>query len=852
MLEDAEEIRAITDRKLIPPGPHSLPHRERLLYNAQRGRPSNRSNHGKQCSPITNDGKKSPGHNTRNSYMNKKTKTSNLLAQKVLDSIRGQPNTLPLIEAQEGRRNNAARCMNQLFCNRLSSAGETPVKLKHTTYQWGEGVIAVRNARVTDHHWSTLQTRVAEQLRKEGISKPVVYALTYWAISEGFLHVWALPEHIAFQIFAEIPFGKDGTYKTVEVFPDTHSVKNAPNAPDLSPYYIRTKLRREELGKLVEAIKIDRAAKRIDQSLDGEVLDGEETGEEFEPETAPGFNSATVTFIKELPRYVQDAEWHEKHKQRYQNVLREPARRLAEALRDKFIERLSPEVAGGKRQLSILKKNDYGKGGYHDHYWFAFYDPAAGSKTKSVQLYFRMIGSKDVWCYGFAMGNYCQEYIQRLRVALRANAKSAAEYVLHAPADTSVRLWADDVETRMTPVEFAHLLVSDSDEWFGENGKLSDINVVREYPLATLPSHESGLVDEIGEYFVWAWPFFEASMSGIWPKIAPMDQRNAAGGSAEEDVDEDAPRSLAELSELTSVSQNILEELEQSLLAKQQAVLVGPPGTSKTYIARQFARYFVRQTPGRTQGKWHVLYMHANWSYEDFFEGIKPSTSKEGLLVFQQQKGFFLEWVEQLKAFDTSARHVLVLDEINRCDTAAVLGELLQLLEYRGTTIRLLSGRRFVFPRNLFIIGTMNSADRSIGRMDLALRRRFFWLNLHSQPDALQRWLDRLGNNPIGFTSSSLAHCNELLANRGIPSEQHIGHALFMGQVSDGDDETGMAGDIPLTESHLRRIVQFSILPYVRELFLSQFGHVDEALLSAIRGSLLSCLERHKAPPTDE
>ena len=61
-----------------------------------------------------------------------------------------------------------------------------------------------------------------------------------------------------------------------------------------------------------------------------------------------------------------------------------------------------------------------------------------------------------------------------------------------------------------------------------------------------------------------------------------------------------------------------------------------------------------------------------------------------------------------------------MLDEINRCDTAAVLGELLQLLEYRGTTVRLLSGRSFVFPRNLFIIGTMNSADRSIGRMDLA------------------------------------------------------------------------------------------------------------------------------------
>ena len=100
------------------------------------------------------------------------------------------------------------------------------------------------------------------------------------------------------------------------------------------------------------------------------------------------------------------------------------------------------------------------------------------------------------------------------------------------------------------------------------------------------------------------------------------------------------------------------------------------------------------------------------------------------MLTFQPQKGVFLEWTEQLKEYDSTSRHVLVLDEINRCDTAAVLGELLQLLEYRGTTVPLLSGRSFVFPRNLFVIGTMNSADRSIGRMDLALRRRFFWVNL--------------------------------------------------------------------------------------------------------------------------
>jgi uncharacterized protein (DUF2461 family) len=765
----------------------------------------------------------------------------------VLDSIRELPTEVPHVEMDESRRNNAGRCMGQLFCNRLSSSGQAPQRLKHTTYQWSGGLIALRNARITDHHWSTLQVRVADQLHHEAESKPVVYVLTYWAISEGKLHAWALPEDVAHVVFGEIPIGKDGTYKTVEVFPDTHSVKNAPNAPDLACYYVQSDLLQDELSKLVEAIKIDHAAKRADLDSDAEA--GEEKSEDADEEGTPFFTTATVTFLKELPDHVQDAEWHERQKLRYQQVLREPARLLTEALRDNCIERLSPEVAGGKRQLSILKKNDYGKGGYHDHYWFAFYDPSAGSKTKSVQLFFLMTGEEQLWRYGFAMGNYCEEYMARLRLALLENANIVADYVRQAPPETSVRLWADEAESRMTPNEFAELLVSHTSEWLGEVGKLSDINLVREYPLDSLPDHESGLVEEVGEYFTWTWPFFEASLSGAWPRETPATPKDLDEARVEEDVDEDAPTSIAELSELTSLSESLLDELEQSLLAKQQTVIVGPPGTSKTYIARQFARYFVRQRPGRPQGSHHVLYMHANWTYEDFFEGIKPTTSKEGILTFQPQRGFFLEWVEQLKSFETLARHVLVLDEINRCDTAAVLGELLQLLEYRGTTVRLLSGRRFVFPRNLYIIGTMNSADRSIGRMDLALRRRFLWLTLHAQPDALQRWLDRVGNNPVGFKSSALEDCNVLLAKRGVPPEQHIGHALFMAQESDVDNETGMAHDIPLTEKHLRRVVQFSVLPYLRELFATQFGQVDEQLIDVIRSSLLSCLDKGNPTP---
>ena len=120
------------------------------------------------------------------------------------------------------------------------------------------------------------------------------------------------------------------------------------------------------------------------------------------------------------------------------------------------------------------------------------------------------------------------------------------------------------------------------------------------------------------------------------------------------DVDENAPKTLGELAELTALPEPFLAELEGALWAKQQAILVGPPGTSKTYLARQFARYFVRQRPGQPQGSFDVLYMHANWTYEDFFEGLKP-TSKDGSLTFEPRMGFFLKWVEGLKDYSGKA-----------------------------------------------------------------------------------------------------------------------------------------------------------------------------------------------------
>jgi hypothetical protein len=115
----------------------------------------------------------------------------------------------------------------------------------------------------------------------------------------------------------------------------------------------------------------------------------------------------------------------------------------------------------------------------------------------------------------------------------------------------------------------------------------------------------------------------------------------------------------------------------------------------------------------------------------------------------------------------------------------------------------------------------------------------------------LNRWLKRPGNNPLAFDASALARCNRLLADHGIPPEQHVGHALFMMQRTGEDDEASPRFDIPLGEKQLRRIVRYSVVPYVRELLIMQFGQADDGLLQQISDLLLQCVEDGSAGPAE-
>ena len=138
----------------------------------------------------------------------------NEFSNEIITALREPPDGIPTIEMDEVRKNNAARCMVQFICNRLSSNGSAPQHIKHSTFQWRDGLFALRNARVKSHHWTTLHPNTIEQFHEEAQDGPVVYVLTYWAISDSSLHVWAIPEDVAHRSFSELLIGKKGANRS--------------------------------------------------------------------------------------------------------------------------------------------------------------------------------------------------------------------------------------------------------------------------------------------------------------------------------------------------------------------------------------------------------------------------------------------------------------------------------------------------------------------------------------------------------------------------------------------------------------------------------------------------------------
>lgn len=256
-----------------------------------------------------------------------------------------------------------------------------------------------------------------------------------------------------------------------------------------------------------------------------------------------------------------------------------------------------------------------------------------------------------------------------------------------------------------------------------------------------------------------------------------------------------------------------LDEIVDLLDDRPQTIFYGPPGTGKTYIAMELAAV-IAGSPDRVT----LVQFHPSYSYEDFVEGWRPT--EDG--AFRLTHGPLRRLAAKAQA-TPGQKFVLVIDEINRANLSKVLGELFFLLEYRDRSVTLqYSDTDFVLPENLFIIGTMNTADRSIALVDAALRRRFHFHGFFpDQPPIkglLGRWL-AVHHPEVGWLAEVVDTANELLGERDLA----IGPSHFM--------------KTNLTEPLIERIWIRSVIPYLEDYFFDDPGRVQEFALSRLRTS---------------
>jgi len=253
--------------------------------------------------------------------------------------------------------------------------------------------------------------------------------------------------------------------------------------------------------------------------------------------------------------------------------------------------------------------------------------------------------------------------------------------------------------------------------------------------------------------------------------------------------------SLTDCAAETGVSEAELARWLRALQRKKQAVLYGPPGTGKTFIAQRLARHLI----GGGDGFMELVQFHPAYTYEDFIQGIRPA-SEGGTLTYPLVPGRFLDFCARARAVADPC--ALIIDEINRANLARVFGELMYLLEYRDQSLPLASGGLLSIPENVRIIGTMNTADRSIALVDHALRRRFAFLPLEPNYDVLRRF-QQMYDNSVEELVGVLEQVNHEI---GDPSYA-VGISFFMRQE---------------LADELEDIWRMEIEPYLEEYFFDR------------------------------
>jgi len=279
------------------------------------------------------------------------------------------------------------------------------------------------------------------------------------------------------------------------------------------------------------------------------------------------------------------------------------------------------------------------------------------------------------------------------------------------------------------------------------------------------------------------------------------------------------------------LSRDQFEAMLALLKTKKNIILQGPPGVGKTFVCKKLAYALMgRQDLDRVA----MVQFHQTYSYEDFIQGYRPS--KDG--GFTLRDGIFYQFCERASG-DLSRDYVFIIDEINRGNLSKVFGELMMLIEADkrgpewGVPLTYGDGTEaaFYLPENLYLIGLMNTADRSLAMVDYALRRRFGFVDLEPgfDTDQFMEFLVEGGADP-GFAEAlvgRLKSVNQKIAEdtANLGPGYRIGHSFFCGV------NAGEKPDWPW----YRRIVKNEIAPLLREYWFDDAARADELIQDLTR-----------------
>jgi 5-methylcytosine-specific restriction protein B len=521
------------------------------------------------------------------------------------------------------------------------------------------------------------------------------------------------------------------------------------------------------------------------------------------PASFAGFCADTFHFLGELA-HNNKREWMERQRDRYRFAVREPLIELCRVLAERYVHpvlrgvhgwRLDTEPRSG-RALTSICKNAYGRAQpYNTALWVAFCRRTENGRREDVQFFVRLDG--DGLRYGLRLGRKARKLLPHFRQQVRLHAellfralrdRGALHDCRFGPADTSepertigtadsLRVWSEGRSfevSRSLPAEAA--LIS-GDELAGEILLTFD---------RLLPLYACAVEEDAHAFLV----------------------RCLGGTPAGE------PYSESDFQRATLLDRDWLERAQHLLELKRQLILQGVPGTGKTHVARHLARLLT----GGCDERIRLVQFHPAYSYEEFVEGIKVrSVTVDGRsdVTYPVEAGLLCAFAEEASRRPAEP-HVLLIDEINRGNLPRIFGELLYLLEYREQSVCLPCSRRhFRLPANLYLLATMNAADRSVALIDQALRRRFSFLDMPPDAAVLARWLQMHTPAAGPAFAERVRKLFERLNTRlraDLGAQGQIGHSYFM------------APD--LDESRLRIIWQHHVRPLLEEHFSAQPGRL--------------------------